>query len=73
MKKWQKITMGILAVLAILMEFVGPHDEAHAAHWYASIPTYFALLGFLGSMFIIILPKTIYKLILKRKQGYYDE
>ncbi len=72
MKRWHWIALGLLAVASFVTELLTPHDPAHAAHWWNTIPGFYALFGFIGCVAIIVLSKWIGMLLLQRREEYYD-
>lgn len=72
MKRYHWIALAVLAVGAFTTELMIPHDPEHAAHWWNSIPGFYALFGFVGCVAIIVISKWIGKILLQRKEGYYE-
>ncbi len=70
MKNWPLSLLALTALVSLLAGFIGPHDGAHAG-WWNSIPAFFALLGFLGCLLIILFAKALGKFLLQRKEDYY--
>ena len=71
MKTWHWISLGILTLLSIIIEFffISNHDE----HWWSSVPIFYIIFGFVGCAVIIIVSKAIGKIFLLREENYYDD
>ncbi len=61
----------VAAVLSLLAGFRLSHDAAHDA-WWNRIPAFFALFGFIGCLAIIFFAKFLGKVLLRKKEDYYD-
>ena len=59
------------AVISLLVGFRMPPDAAHDA-WWNRIPAFFAFFGFIGCLLIIFLAKFLGKVLLRKKEDYYD-
>jgi hypothetical protein len=53
-------------------EFTSPVDTASAHPWWASVPAFFAVFGFVGCVVIILVAKGLGKFMLQRKEDYYN-
>jgi hypothetical protein len=45
-------------------------QEAH--HWWEKIPGFYVFFGFAGCVAIILISKALGKLLLQKKEDYYD-
>ena len=63
--------LAIAAILSLLAGFWMSPDAAHDA-WWNRIPAFFALFGFIGCIVIIFSAKFLGKVLLRRKEDYYD-
>ncbi len=72
MKRWHWIALGLIAAVSFLTEFLTPHNPGHTEHWWNAIPGFYALFGFIGCVAIIVLSKWIGKLLLQRREEYYE-
>jgi len=63
--------LAIATIVSLGGGFAIPHDPAHDA-WWNRIPVFFALFGFIGCVLIIFLAKSLGKLLLRKREGYYD-
>lgn len=68
MKRWQWITLSLLTIVSLVVEFGIEHGD----HWWSSIPAFYILFGFAGCTAIIFFSKTLGKLFLQREEDYYD-
>ena len=71
MKKWKWLGLALLTAFSLLIEFSMPHDPAHH-HWWTSIPAFWIFFGFIGCAVLICFAKALGKLLLDRKEDYYD-
>ena len=71
MKKIHWTGLALLAVLSLIVEFTSHHDSGHH-HWWNAIPAFWIFFGFAGCLILIFLAKTLGKLLLNRKEDYYD-
>lgn len=72
MKLYHWIGLGILTLVSVVAELTAPHDPGHAEHWWSSIPAFYAIYGFIGCVAIIVISKALGKLLLQKKEDYYD-
>ena len=70
MKNWHWIAIGILALISLIVEYT--MVEHHGDHWWSHIPSFYVLLGFLGSVVVIYLSRWLGKLIILSDEDYYD-
>jgi hypothetical protein len=73
MKRWQYLTLGFLAIAALISELVIPPSTTHEPLWWEKIPYFFGIFGFIGCVAIILISKFLGKFLLLRKETYYDE
>lgn len=71
MKRWHWILLSIMIIVALLAGFALPSDMAHDA-WWNRISAFFALFGFIGCLLIIFFAKFLGKVLLRKKEDYYD-
>ena len=55
MKKWHWLSLALLTVFSLLVEFSMHHDSTHH-HWWTRIPAFWIFFGFLGCIILIIFP-----------------
>jgi hypothetical protein len=70
MKKWHWITLAILFLISLTLEFTYLSD--YKSHWWNSVPAFYSLWGGLSAMVVIYGSSIIGKLFLLRKEKYYD-
>ena len=70
MKKWHWVALGVLTVISLILEFTFLAD--YDSHWWNSIPAFYAIWGFLSCIVIIYVSKWLGKLLIFRKENYYD-
>ncbi len=70
MKNWHWITLGILAVISLIVEFT--MVEHHGDHWWSHIPAFYVILGFVGAALIIYISKWLGEFIILSDEDYYD-
>ena len=65
------------AQLGFVAEFAGHghHGDGggHAAHWWAGIPLFWIMFGFIGCMVLMVVGKKILAPILYKQEDYYKE
>lgn len=71
MKKIHWIGLAMLTLLSLIVEFTSHHESGHH-HWWNGIPAFWILFGFIGCVILIAVAKTLGKLLLNRKEDYYD-
>jgi hypothetical protein len=64
--------VGSAAGLSILAGFFIPPGEGESEFWWSHLKIFFALLGFLGCIGMIIVAKWLGHYWLQRKEDYYD-
>lgn len=69
MKTWHWIVLAVLTAASLVAEFSMEH---HGDHWWSSIPAFYILYGFVGCVVIIFFSKALGKLVLQKKEDYYD-
>lgn len=70
MKNWHWIILGILFLITLILEFTYLAD--YDSHWWNSVPAFYALFGFIGTVVIVYVAKFIAKNIVNRDINYYD-
>jgi hypothetical protein len=70
MKNWHWIVLGILFLVTLVLEFTYLAD--YDSHWWNSVPAFYALFGFIGTVVIVYVAKFIAKNIVNRDINYYD-
>jgi hypothetical protein len=70
MKNWHWIVLGILFLITLVLEFTYLAD--YDSHWWNSVPAFYALFGFIGTVVIVYVAKFIAKKIVNRDINYYD-
>jgi len=70
MKNWHWIVLGILFLITLVLEFTYLAD--YDSHWWNSVPAFYALFGFIGTVVIVYVAKFIAKNIVNRDINYYD-
>lgn len=71
MNRLSRAFLALAAVLSLLAGFWLPPDAAHDM-WWNRIPAFFALFGFIGCLGIIFFAKFLGKVLLRKREGYYD-
>jgi hypothetical protein len=71
MKKWKWLGLALLTVFSLLVESSMHHDPAHH-QWWTGIPAFWIFFGFIGCAALIFFAKALGKLLLDRKEDYYD-
>lgn len=71
MKKWHWLILALLTLLSLIVEFSMHHDSSHS-QWWISIPAFWIFFGLFGCIILIIFAKTLGKLLLNKKEDYYD-
>lgn len=72
MKRWHGWVLSALTALSIFLEFVAPHQGGHD-YWWTHIPAFFVFYGFIGCAAIVYLSKWYGKILVQRKEGYYEK
>jgi hypothetical protein len=67
MKKFWWFLFGCAALISLAVEMT---QEAH--HWWEKIPGFYVFFGFAGCVAIILISKALGKLLLQKKEDYYD-
>ena len=70
MRKWQWLSLALITVLSIVVEFNLDHGGEHA-HWWSHIPLFYILFGFAGCALIVAVAKGLGKLFILKKEDYY--
>lgn len=70
MKTWHWILLGVLVLITLILEFTVL--AGYASHWWNHIPMFYGIFGFLGAVVTIFVAKGLGKLLIYRKEGYYD-
>lgn len=70
MKTWHWITLGILILISLILEFT--YLAEYDSHWWNAIPGFYMIWGFLGCVAIIYVSKWLGKLFIFRHEQYYD-
>ncbi|MFO7445896.1 MAG: hypothetical protein R6W90_05985 [Ignavibacteriaceae bacterium] len=70
MKKWQWISLVIITIASLAVEFffLGEYEK----HWWSAIPGFYIIFGFIGCTAIIFLSKAYGKMLVQRKEDYYQ-
>jgi len=63
--------LAVATIVSLWGGFAAPPDPAHDA-WWARIPVFFAIFGFLGCVLIIFFAKSLGKHLLQKPEDYYD-
>jgi len=71
MKGRTKIGLILLAILSLIGEF-SIAAPVHQEVWWERIPGFFALLGFFGCLFLLFFAKAMGKILLRKREDYYD-
>jgi hypothetical protein len=71
MKTIHWIGLALITLLSLILEFTSHHDGGHH-HWWNTIPAFWILFGFIGCLILILVAKILGKLLLNRKEDYYD-
>lgn len=72
MKTWHWIALGILTGVSVVLELSYPTDAEHHEFWWSSIPLFYMLYGFVGCVLLIVVAKWFGKVLLQKKEDYYD-
>jgi hypothetical protein len=70
MKPWHWIALLSIAAASLVLELM--YLRGHGGHWWNAIPGFYMIWGFLSCVVIIVVSKAIGKLILFRREDYYD-
>ncbi|OHE33925.1 MAG: hypothetical protein A3J94_11400 [Syntrophus sp. RIFOXYC2_FULL_54_9] len=70
MNKLRWALLGIVGIFSIAGGFMTTVEEAHG--WWSAIPGFFALFGFFGCLLIIIFSKFLGRILLYKREDYYD-
>lgn len=70
MKKWHWITLGVLAVISLIVEQT--MLAHHNSHWWNAIPGFYIIWGFVSCVAIIYVSKWLGKLFILSDEDYYD-
>ena len=71
MKKWHWLILALITLATLVAEFVFLADYPKE-HWWSYIPAFYIFWGFVGCAGIIFISKWIGKLLLQKKEDYYD-
>lgn len=66
------IAIIVVSALACLTDLLIPAEAHENEFWWSHIPGFFAILGFIGCLLIIIIAKLVGHYWLQRKEDYYD-
>jgi drug/metabolite transporter (DMT)-like permease len=69
MNSWKWTALILIAIISLIVEF-WMHHEPHG--WWSSIPAFWIIFGLLGCIGLIFFAKTLGKLLVNRKEDYYD-
>lgn len=72
MKKQHWIALTLVALFSFVGEWGSASDPEHAAHFWSAIPGFYAVYGFLGCVAIIVISKWLGKILLQRREDYYE-
>ncbi|MDD5402863.1 MAG: hypothetical protein PHU52_06395 [Dehalococcoidales bacterium] len=64
------VIVGIILAVFMLLDHL--FHLTHGEGWWAQIPAFFALLGFVGGLLIFFLAKIVISALLHRKEDYYE-
>lgn len=70
MKTWHWITLGILTLISLVLEFT--MLAGYDSHWWNAIPGFYIIWGFLSCAVAIYVSKWTGKFFLYRDETYYD-
>ncbi|MEX0607847.1 MAG: hypothetical protein WD016_06375 [Balneolaceae bacterium] len=70
MKKWHWIALGVIAAITLVLEFTLLAD--YDSHWWNSVPAFYMLWGFIGSVAVIFISRWLGKLFILSDEDYYD-
>jgi hypothetical protein len=70
MKVLRWLTVMVLTGISLVLEFSS--EVEHGNFSWESIPVFYIIFGFIGSVVMIIVPKLIGTLFLVKREGYYD-
>jgi len=71
LKKSHWLILALITLATLVAEFVFLADYPKE-HWWSYIPAFYILWGFVGCAAIIFISKWIGKLLLQKKEDYYD-
>ncbi len=63
------IALAALVLLSVVAEVTIVEDHGH---WWNAIPAFYALFGLVGCIAIILISKWLGKVLLQRREEYYD-
>lgn len=66
------LSMAIVAITPIIFDFLILGGEKEDGLWWLRIHGFFALLGFIGCVILVVVSKWLGKYWLQRKKDYYD-
>lgn len=69
MKKIWWLSLALLTIISLIVEFTSHH---HFHHWWSDIPAFWIYFGFIGCLVLILVAKLLGKLLVNRKEDYYD-
>lgn len=69
MKKIWWLSLALLIIISLIVEFTMHH---HFHHWWSDIPAFWIYFGFVGCLVLILFAKLLGKLLVNRKEDYYD-
>jgi hypothetical protein len=69
MKLWHWVALSILTAASLVAEFT---MDVHEKHWWSSIPAFYIIFGFAGCAVIIFFSKALGKVLLQKREDYYD-
>ena len=72
MKLWHWSILCSLIIGSLLAEKMFIHDENHVSDIWQFIPGFHLIIGFVGCLLIIIVSKFLGKIILQKRENYYD-
>jgi nitrogen fixation/metabolism regulation signal transduction histidine kinase len=71
MTTWQKALLAVLAVVAVGTHVIELIRTDYVAHWWDYVPGFYAVFAFLGAFLLVMIAKTMGK-ILSRREDYYE-
>lgn len=70
-RTWIKFIFYLSLLISVTLGII-PHGEHHHYFWWQRIPASYALLGFLGCIFLVIFSKGLGHAWLQKEEDYYD-
>jgi hypothetical protein len=66
-KTWHWIVITLVTLLTVVGQFIEHH------YWWEGVPGFFAFYGFVGTLLLILLAKSLSKLLVTKSPDYYDK